>query len=242
MTILKDLPNAFKSTVNIKDVHAYCYPLGNEERLKKDISDIFVHCLSKEDWLASDKYRFPIIKKQVLATKALSKYFVAKFTNNENIAALRFQRTPAGKPYIADVPVNFSWSHCRSMFVIVLSTTKELGVDVEAKQQYCTYNDLIPNLLSPNEKLAYEHAKDAEKEAVFLNFWTRKEAFLKAKGTGISTIDELKKLDTSDYLRSAFEANNARYQCAKIDIDNIHIAHIVATDTQNRLIDYGSNV
>ena len=91
-----------------------------------------------------------------------------------------------GKPHLADrhPRVEFSVSHCGPTAVIALSTVA-LGVDVERVRTVARVHAVAAHVFSADELRALAEATD--KSVAFLKGWTRKEAVLKARGTGFST-------------------------------------------------------
>ena len=97
---------------------------------------------------------------------------------------LKFLYNKYGAPYLQNGPY-FSISHCKAGIAVAVSE-KPIGIDIEAVR-------------TPKEGLVYktmnaeEYASimaDASQDWAFIRLWTRKEAYLKMKGTGI--ISDLK--------------------------------------------------
>lgn len=88
------------------------------------------------------------------------------------------------KPYLASPQGNyfFNISHTKGEFLIAVSNV-EVGVDIEYINPVFAYKDIASNYFSAAE-VAYINSSPKPTEAFFL-LWTRKEALLKACGTGI---------------------------------------------------------
>jgi 4'-phosphopantetheinyl transferase len=76
---------------------------------------------------------------------------------------------------------------------LAFATGGEIGVDIEALRAVQDAETIAAQLCSPAEWSAYASLADHEKLRGFLNWWTRKEAFVKARGGGLS-----QPLDTFD--------------------------------------------
>ena len=61
-----------------------------------------------------------------------------------------------------------------------------LGVDIEWPRPRVEYEQIAARFFSPQEQAALMGRPAAERHAAFFNIWTRKEAYLKARGDGIS--------------------------------------------------------
>lgn len=95
------------------------------------------------------------------------------------------------KPYLADGSLYFSVSHSGDIVAIAVADT-EIGLDVER------YPDpdrlrIADRFYHPRERLAVEGAGD--RVSAFTCIWTRKEAYLKMTGEGISA--DLSAFDTT---------------------------------------------
>lgn len=93
-----------------------------------------------------------------------------------------------GKPYLLHFPhIHFSLSHCRQAVGCLLSDTP-CGLDIES-ERVCTPS-LIRYTMNDDEVRQIEESSHPNK--AFLQLWTRKEAFLKMRGTGLT--DELRNI------------------------------------------------
>jgi 4'-phosphopantetheinyl transferase len=100
-----------------------------------------------------------------------------------------FVRSALGKPRLAepvDVPLSFNLSHTGGMVACAVASGHELGVDAEDTTRRLDYLALARRFFAPAEVAAIEGAAPAEQPAAFYRFWTLKEAYLKARGLGLS--------------------------------------------------------
>jgi 4'-phosphopantetheinyl transferase len=91
-----------------------------------------------------------------------------------------------GKPALACNRVRFNVSHSEDIAVYVFSRRGEVGVDVEAIRPIREADAIAARSFSRREKEAYAALKPRHKALGFFNCWTRKEAFVKALGDGLS--------------------------------------------------------
>ena len=102
-------------------------------------------------------------------------------------AALEFARDPAGKPrLVGRHAIDFSLSHAEGLAVVAVSCSSGIGVDVEAMRTFEDADGLARRFLSPPEHETVARADPVDRDRVFLQAWTRKEAVLKAVGVGLT--------------------------------------------------------
>lgn len=106
--------------------------------------------------------------------------------------ALRFVVGQFGKPALVGSSggsaVEFNLSHSGDLALVAVSRGGPVGVDVEARNREVRHIDLAERFFSPAERAALRalaHDREATTEG-FFNAWTRKEAYLKATGHGIT--------------------------------------------------------
>ena len=86
-----------------------------------------------------------------------------------------------GAPYLPARPdLHISLSHCRTAVAAAVST-HAVGIDIESRRKINP--SLIGRVCTPDEQQAINRSDDPE--MAFLQLWTRKEAVLKCRGTGI---------------------------------------------------------
>ena len=105
-------------------------------------------------------------------------------------ASIRFAYGESGKPSLAGgpavSPLHFSVSHSRDLAVIALSRHAALGVDVEALRPLPDAANIACRYFTAAEADTIATAPDAERLLTFFLCWTRKEAFAKALGDGLT--------------------------------------------------------
>ncbi|MEQ8705429.1 MAG: 4'-phosphopantetheinyl transferase superfamily protein [Phaeodactylibacter sp.] len=100
----------------------------------------------------------------------------------ENPAELQFSFGTQRKPYLVptEVGLYFNLSHSGDYFLIGLLKNREIGVDVEVHRAGIPTVVLAQRFFHPQEQELLGN------ESTFFDTWTRKEAFLKALGTGLN--------------------------------------------------------
>jgi 4'-phosphopantetheinyl transferase len=128
------------------------------------------------------RFRRPADQARYLAAHALVRLVLAD-TVGTPAAALAFDRTcrcgaQHGKPVLPGGP-GFSLTHAGDLVGVAVHAGGDVGLDVEQVRELADLPAMVAHVCSPQESAA-----DAE---TFFTLWTRKEALLKAVGTGLAT-------------------------------------------------------
>ena len=101
-------------------------------------------------------------------------------------AAVPLQFSRSGQPQLPGTPLATSLSHSGEAVLLGVGRVAALGVDIEGTPPRMALRDLISTLCTPDEAAALRALPDAAQEPALLQLWTRKEALLKAFGTGLA--------------------------------------------------------
>jgi 4'-phosphopantetheinyl transferase len=101
--------------------------------------------------------------------------------------AIPFRYGAKGKPAL-DLPrlLDFNMSHSGALAVYAFTLGCELGVDVERLHRIEEMQQIARRFFCPEEAEDLASVPEAERERAFLHCWTRKEAYIKAIGDGLS--------------------------------------------------------
>ena len=119
-------------------------------------------------------------------------------SNYVNSAAreLQFDSGPYNKPKLAPIHAKkkfeFNLSHSHERVLIAVTRGREIGVDVERVREDFAFDEVAQRFFTPREVAALHALPLHLQREAFYKCWTSKEAFLKAKGTGLSgQLDEV---------------------------------------------------
>jgi 4'-phosphopantetheinyl transferase len=147
-----------------------------------------VDCLSADELKRAASFRFDRDRARYLVAHATARGILARYVN-EDPSRLRIVVSALGKPGLTPDPhrpdVRFSLSHGGDVGVVAVTMGREVGVDVEPVRDIGNVEDLASMVLSPSERRDRESLPEDLRLLYFLRCWTRKEAFLKARGVGI---------------------------------------------------------
>ena len=107
-------------------------------------------------------------------------------------AIIRFDYADHGKPSLADeilpqlTPLRFNLAHSGGLAVYAFTGLGEIGVDLEQIKPEFTGNDIARRFFSAAEVASLDQLAPEARALAFFTCWTRKEAFIKANGLGLS--------------------------------------------------------
>jgi phosphopantetheine--protein transferase-like protein len=120
-----------------------------------------------------------IISKKLKTDPLLINYIVGKYN----------------KPGLKDDPLFFNLAHTRDAFALAFTSDFPVGIDLEKINRKIDFHSIAKTYFSRKEcEFILKHNKGADER--FFLLWTRKEALLKALGTGIT--DHLTKIEVSE--------------------------------------------
>lgn len=140
--------------------------------------------LSQERKLEAEKRKNEKERQLFLAAEILLNRSLECIGANIKLPAL-YERNQYGKPYlIQNEAIKVNWSHSGE-YVACVVADREVGIDLQYAKKG-PKKSLIQKTLQPEELAFYENARE-EKTRLFYKFWTLKESYLKAIGTGFHT-------------------------------------------------------
>lgn len=146
--------------------------------------------LSVHEKEKAGRFYFSRDRKHYIATHGALRKVLSLYVK-EQPALLKFFTNTYGKPHLEQIagmmPVpqfNISHSHDMALFAIVKEGM--VGVDVERINSDFASMEIAQRFFSPSEVNALRSLHGNEQINGFFNCWTRKEAYIKAKGLGLS--------------------------------------------------------
>jgi len=137
--------------------------------------------LERQQRYALDKSRHRDLLSRVLVRTTLSRY------EPVNAKAWAFSVGEHGKPAVSSPlsSLRFNLSHAEDYIVLAVSRHRDIGVDIEYMQRKASYLKIAAEYFSKMENANLSALPKAAQRARFYDFWTLKEAYLKACGLGV---------------------------------------------------------
>lgn len=164
-----------------KGIHVwYCSISKNESKLPE-----FEQLLSEDEKKKSIKFKFKKDRNSYIISRGIVRKLLGSYLSIAP-AEIKFEYTPYGKPYLANNRLNFNISHSGDMAVFAFVLKSDIGVDVEKVKEDFDVLELAQNFFSKKEIEAMKRIPEKQWSRAFHRCWTRKEAFIKAEGSGLS--------------------------------------------------------
>lgn len=146
--------------------------------------------LSVQEREKAGRFYFSRDRKRYIATHGALRKVLSLYVK-EQPALLKFHTNTYGKPHLAQVAeemvvpqFNVSHSHDMALFAIVRDGM--VGIDVEKIKPDFATMEIAERFFSRSEINELRSLQGREQINGFFNCWTRKEAYIKAKGLGLS--------------------------------------------------------
>lgn len=145
--------------------------------------------LSKDEHERMARLVFERDRRRFLLTRALVRTMLSRYANVPP-AGWSFIANVHGRPEILDRPkgvpdLRFNISHTEGMIACAVTIGREVGIDVEHIGRRLTH-DVAGRFFAPSEVNDLEALPADEQARVFFDYWTLKEAYIKARGFGLA--------------------------------------------------------
>lgn len=137
----------------------------------------------KERW---QRFRFNKHKHQYLMTRALVRTTLSRYADVEP-ENWRFSKNQYGKPAINSPKSElfFNLSNTETLIACAVCKQQDIGFDIETMQHKSSTVEIAKRFFSKQEVEALLEVKQEQQRQRFFQYWTLKEAFIKAKGMGL---------------------------------------------------------
>ena len=159
----------------------------NLDLLSASIADLWM-VLSEDEQQRANRYRFERDRRWFVARRGRLRHILGKYLDSDP-ASLRFSNNRYGKPALyteAHRWLSFNTSHSQGLALLACARKVDIGVDLEYRRENINYLDLAKRFFSIKEVAALRLLSMASLSEAFFLCWTRKEAFIKASGEGLS--------------------------------------------------------
>jgi 4'-phosphopantetheinyl transferase len=143
-------------------------------------------CLDDRDRERAARFRFSEDRARFVLGRGLLRKCLGHYLQ-QTPETIELATTDRGRPFFPqDETVQFSISHTHDLVAIALTTGARVGIDLEFMQPPLDLPELAKRIFSEEDLQTFQALPGHEAPAAFFRAWTRKEAYLKARGEGIT--------------------------------------------------------
>jgi 4'-phosphopantetheinyl transferase len=166
------------------EVHVWCVIMDDLQAQ----NPVLLSFLSEDERARAERYRFTQDRTAYVVVRGMLRLLLGRYLKQDG-RSLSFDYSSFGKPYVR-APIAFNVAHTRQAGLLAFMLDEpvsgdSLGVDIESVRPEIVTDELAGQVLSPIELARFDTSR--EKSQLFFDIWTRKEAYVKARGTGLST-------------------------------------------------------
>jgi len=164
------------------EVHLWQATLDNR------LADCLERVLSADEISRANRFHFAKDRNHFIAARGLLRTLLSVYLET-NAEELRFSYAEKGKPFLEEsqqAGINFNLAHSHGMAIYAFTQRREVGVDVEYIREELADEKIAERFFSVREIEMLKSVPAESKKRAFFNCWTRKEAYIKALGEGLS--------------------------------------------------------
>jgi 4'-phosphopantetheinyl transferase len=142
--------------------------------------------LSADEQTRAARFHFDRDRRHFIVTRGLLRLLLGDYLGRAAVD-IQFVYGAQGKPaLVGDAPLRFNVAHSHGVAVLGFVRGREIGVDVEQLRPSVDRDMVARRFFSAQEYAVYMQLALQQRERAFFSCWTRKEAFIKAIGEGLS--------------------------------------------------------
>ena len=145
--------------------------------------------LNDEEQQRAARFHFPADQRRYIVGRGTLRVLLGHYLQIPP-AQLAFTYNAYGKPQLVgaaeSVPLHFNLSHSGEHALYAITQQRIVGIDIELMRTNLDYRDLARHVFSPYEQAILAALSPMDQLAAFYRGWTRKEAYIKARGMGLS--------------------------------------------------------
>jgi 4'-phosphopantetheinyl transferase len=143
-----------------------------------------------EDELArASRFHFPKDRDRFIAGRGMLRVLLSHYLQMRP-GEIRLAYGPHGKPVLSNAPTNnsfnFNVSHASGLVLYAITRAGRIGIDMEQVHADFDWQQIAHHFFSVREQAMLRTLRDKARHDAFFQYWTRKEAYSKATGEGLS--------------------------------------------------------
>ena len=172
-----------------QEVHIWRSSLALDPQQLQSLSKL----LSADEIARSQRFRFPQHQRRFVAGRGTLRQILGRYLE-VSPDRLEFQYSSTGKPSLGGAiaaTAQFNLSHSQDLMLCAVSRDRALGIDLEQLRPLADLEQLTERFFAIAESRRICALPVEVRSQAFLQYWTCKEAILKASGTGLANLSEV---------------------------------------------------
>ena len=178
-------PGPVDLTLSVGEAHVWCAWLDLSSSWRNSLRQL----LSRDELERAERFRFERDRGRFVVRRGLLRSLLGRYLGVEP-TDIDFVYNNYGKPALGSSferhALHFNISHSNELAMFAFTWGMDVGVDVEYEQRDIEYEQLAERYFSPYERTMIQSLPPESKREAFYLCWTRKEAYIKAHGEGLS--------------------------------------------------------
>jgi 4'-phosphopantetheinyl transferase len=179
-------------------LHVWSVPLDPA----RDAYESLATCLAPDERARAASFRFDRDRRRFSTARAVLRHVISAYLGCPP-QHIRLHYGSHGKPRLSleeGAAIDFNVAHSDALALIALTQGRLVGVDLERIRPEIVTDALAAAILSPAETVLFYSLTPEKRADAFFSIWTRKEAYLKATGDGLSrSLDEIETVSAADF-------------------------------------------
>ncbi len=164
--------------------------LCQAESVKGCANDYFNSLLSAEERARAERFKFDQHRKRFIISHGFKRSVLANYLNIEP-TSIQYKKGEKGKPSLLvdetdSQTLTFNLSHTEDVTLLAVARGQEVGVDIEYRERKTDWLSIGQRFFTKAEQQALFSLSQEQQKAAFFQLWTRKEAYMKVLGSGLS--------------------------------------------------------
>ena len=149
----------------------------------------YARLLSRDEQARADRLRFEQLQRRFIVGRGILRVILGRYLN-VSPEEVEFEYHPNGKPALSSrllhAALCFNLSHSDELLLLAVTYHRAVGIDLETIHSDLEVENLAEQFFSPAERVELQALPSDRRLASFFCGWTRKEAYLKARGEGLT--------------------------------------------------------
>jgi 4'-phosphopantetheinyl transferase len=145
----------------------------------------FWETLGADERARAERFRFFRDRRRFVVRRGTLRALLARRLDRP-ASGIRYVCNEFGKPSLDAGDLRFNLSHSHSLALYVIARGIDVGCDVERRDARFATDEIAARFFAPREVSMLRSLAPALRTEGFFNCWTRKEAYVKARGYGLS--------------------------------------------------------